>query len=78
MEFRFSPSPSLEVVVSRYDASLFPRFTNIFEPPWTDSPLQFLAQSPEEADRAVVIENRHAKDVTALYYCWMMTFEDGS
>ena len=78
MEFTFSPSPSLEVVVSRYDSALFPRFRAIFESPSTDSPLRFLAQPPEEADRAVVMENRADKDVTALRYRWMMTFEDGN
>lgn len=78
MEFTFSPSPSLEVVVSRYNAALFPRFRIVFEPASTDSPLRFLAQSPEEADRAVVMENRADKDVTALRYCWMMTSEDGN
>ena len=78
MVFTFSPSPSLELVVSRYDAALFPSFRVIFEPLSTDSPLRFLAQPPEEADRAVVMENRADKDVTALRHCWIMTSEDGN
>src|SRR5215472_4375324 len=78
MVFTFSPSPSPELVVSRYDAALFPRFRNMFEPPSIDSPFRFLAQPPEEAERAVVMENRANKDVTALHYCWMMTSEDGN
>src|SRR5205807_8569359 len=78
MEFTFSPSPSLEVVVSRYDSALFPRFRAIFESPSTDSPLRFLAQPPEEAGRAVVMENRADNAVTALRYRWLMTVEDGN
>jgi len=78
MEFAFAPSPSLEVVVSRYDATLFPKFRIIFESPSTDNPLRFLAKSPEEASRAVVMENRADKDITALRYYWMMKSEDGN
>jgi len=78
MEFTFSPGPILELVVSRYDAVSFPMFRIMFEPTTTDTPLPFFAQQPEEADRAVVMENRADRDVTALRYRWMMTSEDGN
>jgi hypothetical protein len=63
--------------VSRYDAALFPTFRVVFESPAIDGPLRFLALSPEEAGRAVVMENHAGKDVTALVDCWTMTSEDG-
>jgi hypothetical protein len=39
---------------------------------------EFLAQPPDEAEIAVVMENRAAKDVTALRYYWAITGEDGN
>ncbi len=77
MDFTVSASPSPEVVVSRYDAAMFPQFRIIFETPSPESLLRFLHQPSEEADRAVVLENRADKDVTALRYRWLMTSAEG-
>jgi hypothetical protein len=76
MEFTFSASPSPEVVVTRYDGAVFPKFRIIFETPSPEGIFRHLAQPPEEANRSVVIENRSDKDVTALRYRWLMTAED--
>jgi hypothetical protein len=78
MDFTVGPSPSNEVVLSRFDAALFPKFRIIFEGPWSGRSLEFLAQPSDEAERAVVMENRSGKDITALRYFWVMTGEDGN
>lgn len=77
MEFTFSASPSPNLVVTRYDAALFPKFRIVFESPSPGGVFRMLAQPPEEAGRAVVMENRADKDVTALRYCWFMA-SDGA
>lgn len=78
MDFTTSPSPSPEVVFVPYSPTLYPKFQAIFEATDPDSPLHFLAQPPEEATRAAVLENRADKDITALRYQWSMTLEDGT
>jgi len=78
MDFTVGPSPSNEVVLSRFDAALFPKFRIIFEGPSSGRSLEFLAQPSDEAERAVVMENRADKDITALRYYWVMTGEDGN
>lgn len=78
MEFTVGSSPSAEIVVTRYDATLFPKFRVIFETAPAEGFLRYLAQPPEEADRAVVMENRADKDITALRYRWLMTDEGGN
>jgi hypothetical protein len=77
MDFAVGASPTTQVVLRRYDAALFPKFRTIFEESRSESLVQFLAQPPEEAERAIVLENRASKDVTALRYQWAMTGEDG-
>ncbi|MGA8493775.1 MAG: hypothetical protein WB711_25370 [Terriglobales bacterium] len=77
MDFAVGASPTTDVILSRYEAALFPKFRTIFEESPSESLLQFLAQPPEEAERAIVLENRASKDVTALRYQWVMTGEDG-
>jgi hypothetical protein len=78
MEFIVSESPTVDVALRRYDSDLFPKFRAIFEPSEKDSLLRFFAQPPEEAEFALVMENRAGKDVTALRYNWIMTAEDGN
>jgi hypothetical protein len=77
MDFAVGASPTTHVALSRYDAALFPKFRTIFEEARRESLVQFLAQPSEEAERAIVLENRASKDVTALRYQWVMTGEDG-
>ena len=76
MVFTVGPGPSNDVVLRRYDAGLFPKFRIIFEEPWNGRALEFLAQSADEAQLAVVIENRADRDITALRYHWVMTDEN--
>jgi hypothetical protein len=78
LDFIFGPSPSPDVVLSRYDAALFPKFRFIFQEPGSDRRFQRLAQGPEEANTSVVMENRADKDITALRYYWAVTDENGS
>jgi len=78
MEFTFTDTSSSELVVRRYDGALFPTFRVIFETPSPEGIFRLLAQLPEEADRAVVLENRAGKDVSALRYRWVMATEDGN
>jgi hypothetical protein len=77
MDFAVSVSPSTQVVLSRYDAAVFPKFRTVFDEPRSESLVQFLAQPSEEAERAIVLENRAGKDVTALRYFWVMKGADG-
>jgi hypothetical protein len=77
MDFTVGPSPSDQVVLGRFEAALFPKFRIVFEGPWHGRSLEFLAQPPDEAERAVVMQNRADKDITALRYDWLMTGEDG-
>ena len=77
MNFTVGPSPSSEVFLSRFDTDLFPKFRIIFEGPSSGRSLEFLALPSDEAEQAVVMENRSDKDITALRYYWVMTGEDG-
>lgn len=77
MDFGVGVSPSTQVVLSRYDAAVFPKFRAVFDEPRSESLVQFLAQPPEEAERAIVLENRAGRDVTALRYFWVMKGADG-
>jgi hypothetical protein len=78
MDFTVSLSPNDQVVLSRYEAAFFPKFRVIFEGTRSERSFEFLAQPPDEAETAVVMENRADKDVTALRYYWVMTGEDGN
>jgi hypothetical protein len=78
MDFAISPSPTHQVVFSRYDAALFPKFKSVFEQVRDQGAFNLLAQPPEEAARALAMENRGDKDVTALRYDWVMTNSDGN
>ena len=78
MDFTVGPCPSNDIVLSRFDAALFPKFRIIFEGPWSKRRLESLAQPADEAEWAVVMENRADKDITALRYDWVMTGEDGN
>ncbi len=71
-------SPSPEIVVSRYEPGLYPKFRVIFESSHPNDPLHHIRCLPEEAATAVVIDNRSSRDITGLRYCWVHTIEDGS
>jgi len=77
MEFTIGPSPSPAIVLSPYDRELFPKFQAIFETAEKEGLWQSLVQPLEEAGRAVVLENRSGKDLTALRIRWVMTSADG-
>jgi hypothetical protein len=78
MKFAINPSPTHQVVFSRYDAALFPKFQSVFEEVRNRDAFNLLAQPREEAARALVMENRRDKDVTAMRYEWAMTNADGT
>jgi hypothetical protein len=78
MDFTISPSPDDQIGCTRYDAALFPKFGSVFEQVGDQGAFHLLAQPPEEATRALVMENRGDKDVTALRYFWVMTNRDGT
>jgi len=73
MDFTIGPSPTHQIVFNRYDAAQFPKFKSVFEQVPNQGAFSLLAQPPEEAARAVVMENRSDKDVTAFRYEWLMT-----
>lgn len=77
MDFTISPSPTYQIVFSRYDAALFPKFESVFKPAQTQGAFHLLAQPPAEAERALVMVNCGEKDVTALRYHWVMTDQHG-
>lgn len=77
MEFSIDPSPSEQVVFSHYDPVTFPKFRIVFERTGKNDEIQVLAQPPEEADTAIVMENRSDKEVTALKYNWVLIGGDG-
>lgn len=56
MEFTITPTPIPEVLVSKYDQARYPKFRVVFEPPVADNLMKVVAQPPEEAARAVIIE----------------------
>lgn len=70
LQLNILPSPSPEVVVSRYEKGAFPRFEPLFETPSVSSPLHHLARDPQEASISVVLENRSEKPITAWRYRW--------
>ena len=78
MDFTISPSPTDQIVFRRYEAALFPEFQRVFEQVGNQGAFNLLAQPPEEAARALVMENRDDKDVTALRYDWVMTHRGGT
>jgi hypothetical protein len=78
MELTLCVSPSPEIALSCYDSVLFPKFRSIFEGSQSQSPLRLLVREPQEANTAVVMENRSDRDITALRYCWVVADEDGS
>jgi hypothetical protein len=78
MDFTISPSPTGQILFSQYDAALFPEFQCVFEQVRNQGAFNLLAQPPQEAARALVMENRDDKDVTALRYDWVMTNRDGT
>lgn len=71
------PSPSADVVLTRYEEAAFPTFSQLFEPPSASSPLRHLARDREEAPSAIVLENRSEKAITGLRCRWRMTDESG-
>jgi len=71
------PSPSVEVVLTRYEEATFPTFSQLFDTPSASSPLRHLARDPKEASAAIVLENRSEKAITGLRYRWGMTDESG-
>jgi hypothetical protein len=77
MDFEISPSPTQQIVFSRYDTALFPKFQTVFEEVRNHGVLNLLSQPSEEAARALVMENLGDKDVTALRYEWVMTDQHG-
>lgn len=78
MDFAISPSPTHQVVFSRYEPAVFPKFQSIFEQVRSQGAFHLLAQPSEEAVGALVMENRGDKDVTALRHDWVMTNRDGT
>jgi hypothetical protein len=78
MQFKIVPSPCPDLVLTRYDATLFPQFKPIFDKQDETSPLRHLAVDPEEAALALVLENRSAKAITALRWRWLKADASGS
>jgi hypothetical protein len=70
LRFQIAPSPSPDVVLTQYDAALFPKFKPLFVPYDESSPLRPLKQSPEDAETSIVLENRSEKAITALRCRW--------
>lgn len=72
------PSPCADVVLSSYEGSTFPIFKEILEKAdRKNSGLRQLGLVPEEASVAVILENRSAKDITALRFGWAFEVESG-
>lgn len=71
MLFNVVPSPSEQVLVKKFDGSVFPKFQQLFEVPPDQSPLKFLVLDPAESATALVIENRSGKAITAFCYRWI-------
>lgn len=69
-KFTIVPSPIPDVVLTQYDAALFPKFSRLFLPYDESSPLRYLLHNPDEAATAIVLENRSPKEITALRYRW--------
>ena len=61
-----APSPSAEVVLTRYEEAAFPKFAQVFEAVSKSSPLRHLAREAWEASTAIVLENRSDKAIYCL------------
>jgi hypothetical protein len=64
------PSPSSQVVITPFDAALFPNFKPLFVTQSEDSPLRYFARDPAEIPFTLVLENRSEKAITGLRYRW--------
>lgn len=73
MRFDILPSPTVAVVINRYEKSLFPIFDELFENPSPSSPVFHITRDPQEAAVAVVLENRADKAITAWRFRWQLT-----
>jgi hypothetical protein len=73
MHFDILPSPTPAIALSQYDKASFPIFDRLFETPSPSSPLFRIARAPQEAEVAVVIENRAEKAITAWRFRWQLT-----
>ncbi len=69
-QFTIAPSPSPDVVLTQYDGTLFPKFKGLFGPQDEASPLRHLRKSLDDAETAVVLENKSEKAITALRCRW--------
>jgi len=72
-----SQSDSSDCVQPMRHAALFPKFKSVFEEVRNQGAFHLLAHPPEEATRALVMENRGDMNVIALRYDWVMTNRDG-
>ena len=77
MRFTVLPSPCGDVGLTLYQESGLTKFKQLFEIPSPSSPLSFLAQDPQEASTALILENRSGKAITALRYRWLSTDASG-
>lgn len=66
------PSRSPDVALTRYDEASFPEFHPLFESAEITRLPQFLLLDRNDAQTAVVLENRSEKAITALKYRWVM------
>lgn len=64
------PSPSSQVVITPFDAALFPKFKPLFVTQSENSPLRYFARDPAEIPLTLVLENRSEKAITGLSYRW--------
>ncbi len=64
------PSPSSQVAIIPFEAALFPKFKQLFEPHPESSPLRYFARDPAEIPLTLVLENRSGKAITGLSYRW--------
>jgi hypothetical protein len=78
MRIQIVPSPCADVGLSSYEGSKFPKFKEILEKAGREnSGFWQLGLVPEEASVAVILENRSAKDITALRFGWAYEVESG-
>jgi hypothetical protein len=73
LRFEISPSPTLWVILNRYERSLVPLFDQLFETPDPSSPLRHLCQPADEASYAVILENHSDKAISAWRFRWHVT-----
>jgi hypothetical protein len=71
------PSPTLSVVLKRYEKSLFPLFDQLFETASPSSRVRHLARDPQEALVAIILENHSEKPITAWRFQWQLTDASG-